>query len=254
MASTNIPPKYRGEFLRCVVGSEVFGLSQGGSDLDLMGICLEPADRVIGLGSFEQHIYRSQPEGARSGAGDVDCTVYGLRKFLRLATKGNPTILTLFFVPAEFRLHDEPLAQSFRDLAPSVLSRQAAGQFLGYMTAQKQRLLGERGGAHTNRPELVEKFGFDVKYAMHMTRLGMQGVELLSTGHLSMPLPEPNRSYCLAIRNGEVELEEVLTRVGELETELSDLRTDSPLQANPDIETVNEFLYEAYTTFWANGS
>ena len=40
-----------------------------------------------------------QPEGARSGAGDLDLVIYSLRKWARLAAQGNPTVLLLLFVP-----------------------------------------------------------------------------------------------------------------------------------------------------------
>ncbi len=46
---------------------------------------------------FAQFIYRSAAEregrqDARSGAGDLDLTIYSLRRWIRLALKGNPTI------------------------------------------------------------------------------------------------------------------------------------------------------------------
>src|SRR5688572_31106775 len=40
----------------------------------------------------------------------------------------------------------------------------------------------------SHRPELEEMYGFDTKYAMHMLRLGFQGVELLTTGRLNLPM------------------------------------------------------------------
>lgn len=77
--------------LRTVVGSGVHGIAiEGTDDHDEMGVFVEPADRVLGLGRPANHyVYRTQPEGARSGPGDVDLVMYSLRKYLRLATKGN---------------------------------------------------------------------------------------------------------------------------------------------------------------------
>ena len=48
-------------------------------------------------------------------------------------------------------------------------------------------------------------YGFDTKYAMHMLRLGFQGVELLTTGRLSLPMREPERSFLLDVRRGKVD-------------------------------------------------
>ena len=57
--------------------------------------------------------------------------------------------------------------------------------------------------SRVNRPELIEAHGFDTKYAMHAARLGHQGLELLATVRLTLPLPEPARSEVMAIRLGE---------------------------------------------------
>jgi uncharacterized protein len=102
----DVKAPYPGEFYRCVVGSTLAGMSMGDGDRDEMGICIEGPETVVGLGHFEQHRYRTQPEGQTSGPGDLDLTVYSLRKWMRLAVKGNPTILDLLFVPPQFRLID----------------------------------------------------------------------------------------------------------------------------------------------------
>src|SRR5215469_3852753 len=194
--------------LRAVVGSTVHGLNvqDGIEDLDEMAVCVEDYDAALGLSApFEQFIYRTAAiregrHGAKSYAGDLDLVVYSLRKWLRLALNGNPTILLLLFAPTE--RHDAHGAQ-LRALAPSIVSRRAGRAFIGYLDAQRYRLTGERGGKDVNRPELVERYGFDTKYAMHMLRLGYQGVELLETGRLSLPMREPERSWLRGVRTGE---------------------------------------------------
>ena len=93
--------------LRGLVGSTVHGLNvnDGIEDRDEMGICVEPFEEAMALWApFEQFIYRSAVEregreNARSIAGDLDLTIYSLRKWMRLALKGNPTILLLLFTP-----------------------------------------------------------------------------------------------------------------------------------------------------------
>src|SRR5262245_40833898 len=82
----------RGMILRVLVGSEVHGISIAGQgDRDEMGVCVEPPETVAGLSRFEHYQFRTQPDGAPSGPGDLDLIVYGLRKFATLASQGNPT-------------------------------------------------------------------------------------------------------------------------------------------------------------------
>lgn len=245
-------------FLRGVVGSTAHGLhtDDGVDDRDEMGICIEPMANMIGASEFEQIIYRTAAEregkhDARSKAGDLDLTVYSLRKWTRLALHGNPTVLLLLYLPPELCVTRNALAGQLQELAPHFLSREGGQRFLGYLTAQKQRLLGERGGDHGIRRQLlIEKYGYDTKYAMHMVRLGIQGVEWLKTGRLTLPMPEPERSWIRSIRVGQVSQQDVLTRAGELEREIKDLIDCGPLPFKANTEPVWAWVRSVYLEHW----
>jgi uncharacterized protein len=238
--------------LRVLVGSGVHGTAvDGQDDRDEMGICVEPPEYVVGLRRFEQYIFRTQPEGARSGPGDLDLTVYSLRKWVRLATQGNPTILLPLFVPAEDTYEITKLGEELRANAPLFLSRRAGERFLGYLGSQRDRMLGVRGGRHTNRPELVDLYGFDTKYAMHMVRLGVQGVELLETGRITLPVPEPWLTWLRELRQGRHTRDEALDATAELERRLIRLLGTSPLPPEPDLDAVDEWLVDAHARAWA---
>jgi hypothetical protein len=152
---------YDNEILRTVVGSGVHGIAiEGTDDHDEMGVFIEPPEIVLGLGPPMDHfIWRTQPEGHRSGPGDTDRVIYSLRKFLRLAIKGNPTVLLPLFCPDTSVLLGTPLGGELRGLRRAFLSRQAVERFLGYMEGQRQRMT--TGKRVPNRPELVEKYGYD---------------------------------------------------------------------------------------------
>jgi uncharacterized protein len=240
-----------GLIIRSLVGSTIHGLQlEGTDDRDEMGVCIEPPDYVVGLKHFETWVFRTKPEGVRSEAGDLDLVVHSLRKFARLAVKGNPTVLLLLFVKPEDLLLRTPLGDELQTLAPAFVSRQAGKAFLGYLTAQKQRALGERGQLRTHRPDLVDQHGYDTKYAMHMLRLGYQGRELLETGRISLPMREHERRRVFAVRRGELPLNDVIAEIGELERELEDLIETSRLPAEPDRVAVDEFLVRAYRQQW----
>jgi hypothetical protein len=247
--------------LRGIVGSRVHGLhiEDGIEDRDEMGICIEPIGEAIGVHSpFEQFIYRSAAErehrhDAPSQGGDLDLTIYSLRKYVRLALKGNPTILLLLFAPAESLLQCDSRGYDLRALVPALISRQAGKAFLGYLQAQRQRMLGERGNGGHGKPRgtLVDQFGFDTKYAMHMCRLGYQGVELMRTGRMQLPIAEPERSWLFDVRIGKVSQQDVLTRTGEWERELKDLLDTSPLQQHPDDAAIQKWMVRIYFREWS---
>ena len=250
---------WTGTILAGTVGSTVHGtnISDGIEDHDVMGVCIEPIGMVVGLTPFEQFIYRTavQREGehnARSKAGDVDLVIYSLRKYVRLALRGNPTILTLLFTPNQqcVRLEDEGVM--LRGLAPAIVSKKAGGAYLGYMSAQAGRLLGTRGGQHgAGRPELINKFGYDSKYAAHIIRLGLQGQELMNTGQLTLPMTGVNRDFVLDVRNGKVPFGALARVMADVEDDLKAAVKRSPLPEIPDTEAVERWLVEAYRNFWS---
>jgi hypothetical protein len=143
------------------VGSGLHGVTTGDDDRDEMGVCLEPPAYVIGNAQFEQYIFRTQPEGVRSGAGDLDLNIYSLRKWARLAAQGNPTILLLMFIPADELVICDAFGADLQAHPERFLSRQVADRFAGYLVSQRDQMLGLKSKKHTNRPELVEQHGFD---------------------------------------------------------------------------------------------
>lgn len=232
--------------LRGVVGSTAHGTGlDGHEDRDEMGIFIEPCINVCGLTSIDHYIHRDQPEGVRSQPGDLDLTLYSLRKFCRLASIGNPSILLLLWLPEYMTA--EPLGLELVGIRDKFLSRSAGQAFLGYLTQQKMRLTGERT-RNVSRPELVDKFGYDTKFAMHALRLGYQGIEILTTRHLSVPVAEPYRTTLRAIRGGEIKYDEALALIVEAESKLKTLVDACKWEA--DVPAINRFLVHAHQEHW----
>ncbi|MEU4251314.1 nucleotidyltransferase domain-containing protein [Amycolatopsis sp. NPDC026612] len=240
----------QGTILRCQVGSGLHGTAvDGQDDRDEMGLCVEPAEYVTGLRRFEQYIFRTQPEGVRSGPGDLDLIVYSLRKWMRLALTGNPTVLLPLFVPEAEIVRITGLGHELRAAADRIVSRQAGLRFAGYLQTQRRRML--EGALKVNRPELIEKYGFDTKYAMHMVRLGVQGVELLETGRMTLPIAEPWLTWLRDLRRGKHTQDEAVAAAADLEDRLHQLvRGASPLAEQPDRDWANRWLVHAYESAW----
>lgn len=238
------------EILRGQVGSGLHGVTTGNDDRDEMGVCIEPPQYVIGNSTFEQYIYRTQPEGVRSGAGDIDLTIYSLRKWARLAAAGNPTVLLLLFIPPHEIVTQTDVGIDLQAHPERFLSREAALRFAGYMKSQREQMLGIRGKKHTNRPELVDVYGFDTKFAYHMVRLGLQGVELLTTGGITLPIPEPHRTWLRELRNGQHSKDEALGWAADLEAQLMRLASTADLPAHPDRDRIDSWLVDTYQSWW----
>lgn len=257
-----------GTILRGQVGSGVHGTSIAGQDdRDEMGICLEPPQYVTGLArvpaglgaedasvpfeQYQRHTVWDRPGGLanRSGAGDLDVVIYSARKWCRLAAAGNPTVLLLLFVPDDEVVYRDAVGAELVANAHRFVSVLAADRFLGYLRAQRAAMTGQ-SGAHTNRPELVAVHGYDTKFAMHALRLGLQGIEFLTEGRITLPVPEPDGDRLRAVRRGDVPLPEVIAAIDDAEDQLIALQRRTSLPAQPDRAWIDSWLHRAHLDYW----
>jgi hypothetical protein len=90
------------------------------------------------------------------------------------------------------------------------------------VNSQRDRLLGL--GRHSrvpNRPELVARYGYDVKYASHALRLAYQGLEIVRDGRLTLPMPDHERQWVLRVKRGEVAaLEVVINEINNVQADI----------------------------------
>jgi len=234
------------EILRFEYGSRAHGTGTEDSDHDYMSIVVEPPESVIGLGTTRTVHSSTAPEGARSGAGDTDTTVYPLRQFAKLAAKGNPTVLTAFFTKAEFASAE---GRHLVNSAPYFISKEAGMRFLGYAMSQRKALTGQRN-KRTNRPELVHKHGYDTKFAYHMVRLQLQGIELMKTHALDLPMKDVNLGLLQSIRAGSIVKDSVLALSENLDNDLKKAIDESTLPEKADVDKINEMLLDIHMDIW----
>lgn len=253
----DIPPLPESTILLVEVGSTAHGTGiPGGEDHDELGVVLESPELVVGLDDrgFSTVMQRTQPEGSRSGPGDTDRTLHSLRRFVRLAGSGNPSILMTLWAPV---LYSTDKGDELQRLGEAFVGRHVIPRYRGYMQAQALRLLGLRGGGHGRRgggqrQELVDAHGFDTKYAMHCARLGFQGVELLTTRHLDLPIQGEPAEWLRAVRRGDVPFEEWWTRSLELDEQLERLSDDASLPEGPDRARIEQWSTSTHLEFWNN--
>lgn len=242
-----------GLMYRTLVGSTVHGTAiSGQDDRDEMGVCVEPPTRVIGHREFKHYTFRTQPEGVCSGPGDLDLVVYGLRRYVGLAVAGNATVLMPMFVPEKDVLYSNEFGQELRAKRSMFLSKQAGKKFRGYLHSQREGLMGLRSGGTRNqgRADIRAKYGFDTKFAMHMVRIGLQGLELVKTGTISCPVREPDLKWLQELRRGERTKEEALERAGKLERQITAAEEHSPLPDYPDMGEIDRWVISVHRRFW----
>lgn len=246
----NYPDPPDDTILLTTSGSQLYGTNLDDTDRDEMGVYVEDPAFITGLREAVTHTQRTQPDGVRSGPGDLDRKVYPLQKFARLAGNGNPTVLLMLFVPPEHRLIETDLSRLLLANTNLFLSKQAGERFLGYLDSQREQLLRRNGSKHTNRPELIEKHGYDTKFAYHALRLGLQGIELMRTGSISLPMRAADRERLLDVRRGKMTFDQVSGVLTGLRFGLERTIGSSDLPDAPGWNSINDLCHEIYLSSW----
>lgn len=243
------------QILLVEVGSGAHGTGLPGyEDHDETSVEVETPAQVFAASSMYRQGQRNRMErtaapGAKSQPHDTDRQVYGLRSFLALAAKGNPSILMCLWAPV---IETTDLGTQLRDMAPAFLGRHLVDPHRGYMRAQTLRLLGLAGnqGHGPHRPELIAKHGYDTKYAMHAARLGYQCDELLRHGRLTLPMVGEVGDWLRAVRRGEVPFEEWWERVLGLDRLLEIWGDSQRGRPGPDLVRIEAWSQEAHRRAW----
>lgn len=234
--------------LTTLVGSTIHGTSVAETDdIDVMSIGVEPLELAVGLHRFETNVLRTKAEGERSGPGDLDMVTHSLTKWARLAAKGNPTILIpLFATPISVNTYGEFLRRN----RFAFVTKNAGRSFLGFASDQLKRLRGEIGQKRVTRAELVEKYGYDTKYAGHVVRLTLQGIELMTEAKLSLPMQKKDADTVVDVRRGKCSLEQVNEMVEHLIATLKRSIENSALPDKADEPMISRMVAAIYSKVW----
>ena len=124
-------------------------------------------------------------------------------------------------------------------MVDAIVSRRCKGRFLGYLNGQRDRAERDRGSGRGRRE------GREAKWASHMVRLGYQAEELLSTGWLTLPMPERQAEECRAIKRGDISFRRALDISMEQVDRIEALE-DGPLPDEPDLQRIEAWMRNAY--------
>jgi len=92
------------------------------------------------------------------------------------------------------------------------------------------------------RKATEEKYGYDVKHAMHLVRLIRMAKEILRDGEVNVY--RPDRDELLQIRNGEWPFEKILDVADNADQELFELYHKSTLRNKPDYKGISNLYME----------
>lgn len=94
------------------------------------------------------------------------------------------------------------------------------------------------------KTDSFDTLGYDVKFGYHLIRILAEGHQLLKTGKLEYPISDPARRDIIRVREGEVEIDELLQMYNRYDKLCKDALEDTPLRKKPDYHFADDFLVQ----------
>lgn len=239
-----------------IMGSHAYGVADTSvktkvPDYDVYGFAIPPkemifphlAGHVDGFGPapprFEQwqchHMFEADALG---GAGkEWDLQIFSIVKFFELCRENNPNMIDSLFTPENCIVHCTAIGRMVRDNRKLFLSKEAWKKFRGYAMSQLKKMNDKNpiGG----RREIVDKYGYDVKFAYHLIRLYDEAEQIMLNGDIDL---QRAREVMKAIRRGEWTAEEVRQWVVEKDKVLEGVYATCKLPEKPPVEPLRQLL------------
>lgn len=236
-----------------IMGSQAYGVTHDDSDMDIYGIAIPMKDdlfphlrgEIIGFGrqhqKFEQYQeHHLKDDDAVGGRGrEYDITIFSIVKFFQLAMENNPNIIDSLFVPHTCIIHSTPVGNLIRENRRLFLHKGGWFKFKGYAYAQLHKLKNKNPSG--KRKDLVEKHGYDTKFAYHILRLLLEIEQAMVEGDIDL---QRHREQLKAVRRGEWSEQDIREWFTSKEAALEKVYHDSPLRYKPDEAAIKQLLID----------
>jgi predicted nucleotidyltransferase len=229
----------------CKIGSHAYGLTTPDSDLDLRGVVV-PDDLAyyFGTKTFEQQVYSEEE----------DHVAWHLRKFCHLASKGNTQMLEMLFSPQDCWVSLNPLFHmNILDNRDKFITNEIFNAIHGYAYSEHRKALGESSrDLGERRKQDVASYGYSGRNASHCIRLLYAGAQALTMGVFPVRLESPERDTCMALKLGQMKLEEYERTYATYLDALESACVDSKLPARFDDDWLNTTLVKMHLELMHN--
>lgn len=236
-----------------LMGSHAYGTHHENSDFDVYGFTIPPKEYIYPnfINGFERPSVFEQFLGKIEATKKKECLdfqIYNITKYFRLVLDNNPNMIDSLFSRSNCELIVTDIGRKVKENRQLFLHKGMWQKFKGYSHSQlsKIRTLPEEKRSPERRAN-IEKYGYDVKFAVHIFRLLDEVEQLLLTGDLDLMR---NREQLKSVLKGYYTLEEVDNYFKETESRLAKVYDESSLPYGPRTEEVRRLLVECLDEFY----
>lgn len=254
------PPFVRGstQYLT-IMGSTAYGVSSDASDIDVYGFCIPPKDivfphlagEIYGFGRQIQRFEQFQQHHIieKDHRKEYDFSIYNIVKYFQLCMDNNPNMIDSLFTREQQVLGATKIANHVRDNRKLFLHKGSWHKFKGYAYSQMHKMRIKDPDETSVRYEMIQKHGYDVKFAYHVVRL-LNEVEQIMVDH-DLDLMR-NNEQLKAIRRGDWTMEQIEQHFYEKEKSLEEVYSKSTLRHSPDEAVIKKLLMECLEEYYGS--
>lgn len=243
------PPKWLVDNVQylTVVGSEAYGVARDESDHDIYGFAIPLKEEIFphlkgeiqGFGRHSQRFEQWQEHHVLHNNNQYDFAVFSIVKYFQLCMENNPNMIDSLFTSQNCVVYITQIGQMVRENRRIFLHKKAWFKFKGYAYSQIHKMKSK--SCEGTRKEMVEKYGYDVKFAYHTVRLLNEIEQILVEGDLDL---QRNSEQLKAIRRGEWIEQQVVDYFDNKEKQLEYLYVKSTLPAEPSEQQIKTLLLQ----------
>ena len=145
------------------------------------------------------------------------------------------------FTPEWCVQHCTQVGNLLRENRKKFLHQGICDKFKGYAYSQARKMEGKEPVEGTKRHALVQKHGYDTKFAYHVVRLLNEAEQILLEGDLDI---QRNREQLKSIRRGEWTLRQIMDYFEQKRVDLEGVRAKSSLPPAPDMPAIRALLLQ----------
>ena len=253
-----------------IMGSMAYGCADTSvkdrpADFDIYGFAFPPkqimfphlAGHLIMFGQKKKKhktflTFGTQPEGfeqmqshhildkdALGGQGkEYDLNIFNIVKFFQLCWENNPNMIDALYTPENMVVHCTNVGRMVRDNRKLFLSKLCWVKFRGYAHQQLKKMNDKN--PEGDRRKIIDKFGYDVKFAYHIIRLFDEVEQILTEGDIDL---QRAKEMMKAIRRGEWTAEEVRQWAMTKERALEKAYAECELPETPPEKPIKDLLF-----------
>ena len=255
------PPKFLENTVQyeVMMGSFAYGVSNDMSDVDAYGFAIPPKHyifphlkgvipgfdkQVQSFDQFQQHHVKDKDTKK-----EYDFSIYSIVKYFRLCADNNPNMIDSLFVPRRCIIHSTQVGEHVRENRKLFLHKGSWHKFKGYAYSQMHKIKIKNPEPGSKRYDMVQQYGYDLKFAYHVVRLMNEIEQILMEKDLDL---ERNREQLKAIRRGEWTQDQIESYFESKEKNLEELYVKSDLPHTCEEDSVKKVLLECLEIHFGN--